>query len=335
MSGVLPGRLLQWAMPAPYEQLTPDLILDAVESVGLLPSGGLLALNSYENRVYQIEMEDGSFLVGKFYRPERWTDEAILEEHAFSLALAEAEISAVTPLAIDDATLFRYQDYRFALFPRQGGHPPNLENEDDLEVLARTIARMHAFGAVEPFQHRRALSIDYLGHESREFLLGSDLIADEFRQAYATTTEHLLAHIAPLLGDMPLQRIHGDCHMGNVLWRDDVPHFVDFDDCVMGPPIQDLWMLLNGERAEQTYQLSLILDAYQEFYEFDTNSLALIEPLRTLRIIHHAAWIGRRWDDPAFPLAFPGFDSAKYWSDHILALKEQQAKVTEPPLTYM
>ena len=335
MSGVLPGRLLQWAMPAPYEQLTPDLILDAVESVGLLPSGGLLALNSYENRVYQIEMEDGSFLVGKFYRPERWTDEAILEEHAFSLALAEAEISAVTPLAIDDATLFRYQDYRFALFPRQGGHPPNLENEDDLEVLARTIARMHAFGAVEPFQHRRALSIDYLGHESREFLLGSDLIADEFRQAYATTTEHLLAHIAPLLGDMPLQRIHGDCHMGNVLWRDDVPHFVDFDDCVMGPPIQDLWMLLNGERTEQTYQLSLILDAYQEFYEFDTNSLALIEPLRTLRIIHHAAWIGRRWDDPAFPLAFPGFDSAKYWSDHILALKEQQAKVTEPPLTYM
>lgn len=335
MSGVPPERLLQWAMTAPYEQLTPELILDAVESVDLLPSGGLLALNSYENRVYQIEMDDGSFLVGKFYRPERWTDAAILEEHAFSLSLAEAEISAVTPLQLKGETLFSYQGYRFALFPRQGGHPPNLENEDDLEVLSRTIARMHAFGAVAPFQHRRPLSIDYLGHESRDFLLASNLIADEFMEAYATTTEHLLSHIAPMVVDMPLQRIHGDCHMGNVLWRDDLPHFVDFDDCVMGPPIQDLWMLLSGERADQTYQLSVILDAYQEFYEFDTNTLALIEPLRTLRIIHHAAWIGRRWDDPAFPLAFPGFDSAKYWSDHILTLKEQQAALTEPPLTYM
>ena len=322
-------------MQTPYDTLSPDKILDAVESVDLMPSGGLLALNSYENRVYQIEMDEGGFLVGKFYRPERWTDAAILEEHKFSLQLAEAEISVVTPIEIDGDTLFEFDGFRFALFPRQGGHPPNLENEDDLEVLARTIARMHAFGNIEPFEHRRSLNVDILGTQSREYLIGSGYIPNDVIDAYTSTTEHLLERITPIFADVPNQRIHGDCHMGNVLWRDDTPHFVDFDDCVMAPPIQDLWMLLSGERADQTYQLSVILDAYIEFYEFDTRTLALIEPLRTLRIMHHAAWIGRRWDDPAFPRAFPFFETSRYWSEHLLSLREQMAILDEPPLTYL
>ncbi|NKC00807.1 MAG: serine/threonine protein kinase [Pseudomonadales bacterium] len=322
-------------MQTPYDSLSPDKILDAVESVGLTPSGGLLALNSYENRVYQIEMDEGGFLVGKFYRPERWTDAAILEEHKFSLQLAEAEISVVTPIAIEGTTLFEFDGFRFALFPRQGGHPPNLENEDDLEVLSRTIARMHAFGDIEPFEHRRGLTVEILGIQSREYLIGSGYIPDDVIDAYTSTTEHLLERITPLFKDVPRQRIHGDCHMGNVLWRDDTPHFVDFDDCVMGPPVQDLWMLLSGERADQTYQLSVILDAYQEFFEFDTRTLALIEPLRTLRIMHHAAWIGRRWNDPAFPRAFPFFETSRYWSEHLLSLREQMAILDEPPLTYL
>lgn len=322
-------------MQTPYDTLSPDRILDAVESVDLLPSGGLLALNSYENRVYQIEMEDGGFLVGKFYRPERWTDEAIIEEHQFTMELAEAEISVVTPLVINGRTLFEFAGFRFALFPRQGGHPPNLENEDDLEVLARTVARMHARGSVTPFKHRQNLSVQNLGHASRTYLLESDFIPEDIVSAYATTTEHLLEKVEPLFANYPSQRIHGDCHMGNVLWRDDTPHFVDFDDCVMGPPVQDLWMLLSGERSDQTYQLSLILDAYQEFHDFDTSTLRLIEPLRTLRIMHHAAWIGRRWSDPAFPLAFPFYETARYWSEHLLSLREQLSILDEPPLTYL
>ena len=319
----------------PYAKLRPELILDAIESVDLLPSGGLLALNSYENRVYQVEMEDGSFLVAKFYRPQRWEDAAILEEHAFTQALADAEISVVAPLVLSGRTLFEHAGFRFALFPRQGGHPPNLENESDLEVLSRTIGRMHAVGSQSRFEHRATLTPARLGHASREFLLGSRFIPDELRAAYETTTAHLLAHIDEVYGAPQAIRLHGDCHMGNVLWRNQTPHFVDFDDCISGPPIQDLWMLLSGERADQTYQLSVILDAYQEFYEFDVSSLRLIESLRTLRIMHHAAWIARRWQDPAFPQAFPWFDSPRYWSDHLLSLREQQAQLLESPLTYL
>ena len=319
----------------PYAKLRPELILDAIESVDLLPSGGLLALNSYENRVYQVEMEDGSFLVAKFYRPQRWEDAAILEEHAFTQALADAEISVVAPLVLSGRTLFEHAGFRFALFPRQGGHPPNLENESDLEVLSRTIGRMHAVGSQSRFEHRATLTPARLGHASREFLLGSRFIPDELHAAYETTTAHLLAHIDEVYGAPQAIRLHGDCHMGNVLWRNQTPHFVDFDDCISGPAIQDLWMLLSGERADQTYQLSVILDAYQEFYEFDVSSLRLIESLRTLRIMHHAAWIARRWQDPAFPQAFPWFDSPRYWSDHLLSLREQQAQLLESPLTYL
>ena len=318
----------------PYANLSPDLILEALESVGLQPNGGLLALNSYENRVYQAEMEDGSFVVTKFYRPGRWSEAAIREEHKFTFELREAEISVVAPMRVAAESLFEHQSFRFAVYPRQGGHPPNLENADDLEVLARTIGRMHAVGSSAAFAHRPALTCQRLGDDSRSFLLEHDFVPADIEPAYASVTEHLLQRIEPLLASLPAIRVHGDCHMGNVLWRDDTPHFVDFDDCVMGPPIQDLWMLLSGERAEQTQQLSLILDAYTTFYDFDARTLGAIEALRTLRIMHHAAWIARRWHDPAFPSAFPWFDSPRFWSDHLLELREQQALLDEPPLTY-
>jgi Ser/Thr protein kinase RdoA (MazF antagonist) len=318
----------------PYDKLSPELILEALESTGLQPNGGLLALNSYENRVYQAELDDGGFVVAKFYRPHRWSDAAIREEHNFTFELSDAEISVVAPMRIDAESLFEYETYRFAVYPRQGGHPPNLENEDDLEVLARTIARLHAVGSAAVFDHRPALTCERLGAQSRSFLLEQQFVPLDIEPAYASVTEHLLQRIEPLLATLPVTRIHGDCHMGNVLWREDTPHFVDFDDCVMGPPIQDLWMLLSGERADQTYQLNLILDAYTTFYDFDASTLSAIEALRTLRIMHHAAWIARRWHDPAFPAAFPWFESPRFWSDHLLELREQQALLDEPPLTY-
>jgi len=319
----------------PYANLSPDLILDAMESVGFEPNGGLLALNSYENRVYQVELEDGSFVVTKFYRPQRWTAAAIREEHAFTFELRDAEISVVSPLLIDGESLFEYENFKFSVYPRQGGHPPNLENEDDLEVLARTIGRMHAVGASVKFEHRHALTASRLGHDSRNFLLASQFVPLDVETAYATTTEHLLARVDPIIASLQHIRIHGDCHMGNVLWRDNTPHFVDFDDCVMGPPIQDLWMLLSGERVDRTLQINVILDAYTTFCDFSVASLASIEALRSLRLMHHAAWIARRWSDPAFPVAFPWFESARFWSEHLTELREQLSLLDEPPLTYM
>ncbi len=322
-------------MYLPFENLGPEAILAALESVGLEPNGGLLALNSYENRVYQAQTEGLEFYVVKFYRPGRWTYEAIEEEHNFSYELLDSDISVVAPIQIDGSTIFDFAGYHFAIFQRQGGHPPNLENKNDLEVLSRSIARIHAIGAKKPFAHREIFSIDRLGTASREFILNSDFLPPELIESYAATTQILLDCIEPTMIESQQIRIHGDCHMGNVLWRNDISHFVDFDDCLNGPPIQDLWMLLSGERQEQLHQINTILDAYNEFYEFSPSSLAAIEPLRTLRMIHHSAWIGKRWDDPAFPLAFPFFSSAKYWSDHILSLREQESKLLEEPLYYL
>lgn len=319
----------------PYAKLSPELILDAMESVGFEPNGGIMALNSYENRVYQVELEDGSFVVTKFYRPGRWTTPAIVEEHAFSFELAEAEISVVAPLLIDGTSLFEYGDFQFAVYPRQGGHPPNLEDEDNLAVLARTIGRMHAIGAQKDFEFRAALTSQRLGHDSRTYLLEQQFVPLDIERAYETVTADLLTRIDPVIAALPAIRIHGDCHMGNVLWRVDTPHFVDFDDCVMGAPIQDLWMLLSGERPDQTLQLNLILDAYTTFYDFNPATLGAIEALRTLRLMHHAAWIARRWQDPAFPVAFPWFESPRFWSDHLLELREQMALLDEPALMYM
>ena len=317
----------------PFAGLSPDSILDAMEAAGFAPTGGLLELNSYENRVYQIELEDGSFVVPKFYRPERWSTLQIGEEHAFTLELRDAELPVVAPLDRDGTTLFEHAGFRYAIYPRQGGHTPNLEVEENLRVLARTLARIHAIGSTRPFQHRPALTVARLGTESRAFLLEHGFVPAELESAYASVTGHLLDRIGPALAGMPATgRIHGDCHLGNLLWRGDTPHFVDFDDCVNGPPMQDLWMLLSGEREERQAQLGLIVDAYEVFHEFDDRAPGWIEPLRTLRMMHHAAWIARRWHDPAFPRAFPWFDSPRYWSEHVLALREQQAALDEPPL---
>jgi len=320
---------------SPFENLGPETILAALESVGFEPNGSLLALNSYENRVYQAQTENLEFYVAKFYRPDRWTHEAIKEEHDFSYELLDSDISVVAPIKIEGSTIFDFAGYHFAIFPRQGGHPPNLENKDDLEVLSRSIARIHAIGSKKTFKHREIFSMERLGTRSREFILGSDFLPPELVESYATTSQNLLNAIDPSLIESQQIRIHGDCHMGNVLWRNDISHFVDFDDCLNGPPIQDLWMLLSGERQDQLHQVNTILDAYNEFYEFNPATLTVIEPLRTLRMIHHAAWIGKRWEDPAFPLAFPFFNSARYWSDHILTLKEQESKLVEEPLYYL
>jgi Ser/Thr protein kinase RdoA (MazF antagonist) len=293
--------------PAPYESLTPDTILDALESIGLEPSGSLLALNSYENRVYQAGLEDQSFIVVKFYRPERWSDAAIAEEHQFTQTLFDEELSVVTPMALTttDAgqqTVFQHGGFRFAVFARQGGHPPNLENLDDLEVLSRTIARMHAVGARQPFEHRPQINVQRFGHDSRNFLLENNFLPPEMEAAYATVSEHLLQRIEPLMINVPNVRIHGDCHMGNILWRDDVPHFVDFDDCMMGPPIQDLWMLLSGERYDQT---GTACDCSRRVQRFLFIRCRHTGPHRT--IAHPAHNASRRMDSPA--LARPGIPS--------------------------
>ncbi|MDP6376638.1 MAG: serine/threonine protein kinase [Pseudomonadales bacterium] len=317
----------------PFFNLSPDVILDALEDVGFRPTGSLLALNSFENRVYQVELEDDSFVVTKFYRPGRWSDAQILEEHTFTLELTEAELPCVAPLVRNDISLFPYEGHRFAVYPRQGGRPPDLEIEDNLKVLARTLARIHAYGATADFEHRVTLDYQRFGFDSRTYLIENDWIPVEMSEAYASITEHLLDRITDLWPADPGMRIHGDCHMGNLLWRDETPNFVDFDDCATGPPIQDLWMLLSGSRDERQRQLNVILEAYEPFFHFNGGELRLIEPLRTLRIMYHAAWIARRWEDPAFPVAFPWFGDMRFWSQHVLELREQQAALDEPPLS--
>lgn len=317
----------------PYAGLSPEAVLDAIDALGFRTDGTLTALNSYENRVYQVGLEEEAPIIAKFYRPNRWSNEAILEEHAFTRELVEMELPCVAPMLRGERTLFDHDGYRFALFPRQAGHPPNVEDFDVLAVLGHALGRMHAVGAVKPFEHRVAISVERLGLEAVQDLLEGGFIPDEMRPAYEAVTTQLLERIAPVMATVAtVQRIHGDCHLGNLLWRYDAPNFVDFDDTAMGPAIQDLWMLLAGDRAERSGQLSELVTAYDEFASLDIRELPLIEPLRTLRIMHHAAWIARRWNDPAFPVAFPNFNTLRYWSDHVLALKEQLAALDEPPL---
>jgi Ser/Thr protein kinase RdoA (MazF antagonist) len=321
--------------PKPYEDLSPDLILDAVESLGLIPDGHLLALNSYENRVYQVGLDEAPPVIAKFYRPERWSDAAILEEHAFSQELAEREIPAVAPLAPRGETLHLHRGYRFSLSPRRGGRSPELDDPQVLEWIGRFLGRIHALGAVRPFEHRPTLDIASFGTEPRDYLLAQGWIPSELLPAYESVAEQALACVHACFeraGEVAQIRLHGDCHRGNLLWTDAGPHFVDFDDARMGPAVQDLWMLLGGERTEQTRQLSDVLAGYEDFYDFDRRELHLVEGLRTLRQIHYAAWLARRWEDPAFPLAFPWFNTQRYWQDHILALREQIAAMEEGPL---
>ncbi|MGZ5050270.1 MAG: serine/threonine protein kinase [Methylobacter sp.] len=319
----------------PFSALTPDLILNALDSVGLHCDGRLLALNSYENRVYQAGMTDASFLIAKFYRPGRWPSEAIQEEHDFVQELFDADLPVVSAMLFDNQTLIQRDGFRFSVFPRQGGRVPELEGRDKLEWMGRFIGRIHAVGAARPFKHRPMLDIESFGDEPRTYLLANNFIPTELIEAYRTVSEHALNGVRRCFeraGKIKNLRLHGDCYPGNILWTDDGPHFVDFDDCRMGPAIQDLWMLLSGDRTEMTAQLSHLLTGYRTFYDFDTRELHLIEALRTLRLIHYSAWIACRWDDPAFPVAFPWFDTPRYWQDRIIELREQIALMDEGPL---
>lgn len=322
-------------MSHPYANLTPDTVLDAVEAAGYLPTGSLLALNSYENRVYQIGEETHRFLVAKFYRPGRWSDAQILEEHDFALQLAELEIPIVAPLADDNGqTLRQFEGFRFALFPRRGGRSPELDDPDTQYRLGQFLGRIHALGASRPFVHRPEITPDSFGADSIAFLLEHDFLPPEYLKQYRDLAEDLLRTIRERFAAVPFTsiRLHGDFHPGNILWTETGAHLVDLDDCRMGPAVQDLWMLLSGDRAQMSLQLDEILAGYEEFFDFDRRELALIEPLRTLRLLYYAAWLARRWDDPAFPMAFPWFNTVKYWEEQVLTLREQQLRLAEPPL---
>jgi len=320
-----------------FANLTPDAILDSVEAQGLACDGRFLALNSYENRVYRIGLEEGPPLVAKFYRPGRWSDQAILEEHHFTLALAEQEIPVIAPIQDEEgASLHRQGPYRFALYPCRGGRPPELDNPHHLKQLGRFVGRIHALGAVRAFRWRPTLDITSYAVEPRAFLLDQGFVPAHLVVAYESLTRDLIGQLEALFGrvQVPAIRLHGDCHPGNILWGEAGAHIVDFDDARMGPAVQDLWMFLAGDRVEMTAQLADLLEGYSQFRDFDPAELQLIEGLRTLRLIHYAAWIASRWDDPAFPQAFPWFNTDRYWEEHVLSLREQAALLQEPPLVW-
>ncbi len=323
----------------PYAGLTPDVVLAAVDSLGLYTDGHQLALNSYENRVYQIGIEANSgsrFVVVKFYRPLRWNDAQILEEHAFLESLDRAEIPCVKPITFNGSTLHTYQGFRFSVFARQAGRSPDLESAQTLEWLGRFIGRIHMVGARQHFKHRLSLNLQ-TAIDARQWILSSPYLSPELLPAWKSISEQAIEAIRDALTQAKANhianiRLHGDCHPGNVMWTEQGPHFVDFDDAMQGPAIQDLWMLLSGERAVAEQQLGSIIKGYEQFADFNDHELALIEPLRTIRLLHYSAWIGKRWADPAFPAAFPWFDSPRYWQDRILELREQVGAMQESPL---
>lgn len=320
----------------PFDQLTPEFIVAATESVGMLCDGRLLALNSYENRVYQVGREDDKPVVVKFYRPGRWSRAAILEEHAFAHELQQAQVPVVAPLCFANESLFQRDNFLFAIYPRQGGRWPELSTTDDREWLGRFLGRIHAIGGRGRFQHRARLDIVRNADESQRFLQQQGWIPQHLEAAYTSIARELIARMRDTLqsfGALRELRLHGDCHLGNVLWVEGQgPHFVDLDDCMTGPAIQDFWMLLSGNRDEQALQLREIVTGYSQFADFDYRELALIETLRTLRQMTYAAWLARRWDDPAFPKAFPWFGEPKFWERHVLDLREQLAAFDEPLL---
>jgi len=338
----------------PFAQLTPQQVLDALASIGLYGDGRLMALSSYENRVYQVHLEDDSAVVAKFYRPERWSDRQIEEEHAFSHALMQDDIPVIGPLVIQGRSLHQSQDFYFSVSPRRGGRRPELEDGEVLEWIGRFLARIHTVGAQGGFVHRPALNIQSFGWDAREWLLSHDCIPLDVQSVWDKASQQALALVAEhsaLLASAPgtdlanesgirTLRLHGDCHPGNILWTPlDVPaadgpgpHFVDMDDARTGPAVQDLWMLLSGERAQRNWQLAALLDGYEQFRDFDRRELALIEPLRTLRLLHYSAWLARRWHDPIFPINFPWFGSSDYWQGQVQVLQDQIEAMQEDPL---
>jgi len=324
----------------PYQYLTPDTVIEAVESTGRFSDARILALNSYENRVYQVGLDDGEPVIAKFYRPRRWTAEQILEEHQFTQYLFDLDLPVVPPLVInldsDTATLAKQGDFMFALYPRQGGRAPELDNLEHLHQLGRFIGRIHAAGKAFALQHRIKFTVARFGSDCVEYLLTNGFIPSDLHEAYRAVTNEILAEIVdnnPESDAFEQITLHGDCHSGNVLWRNERPHFVDFDDVLTGPAIQDLWMLLSGDLSNRQKQLSEIIEGYEMFMPFNLAELRLIEPLRALRLLHYNAWLARRWHDPAFPLCFPWFNTPRYWSEHILECKEQLSQLREPALT--
>lgn len=319
--------------PTPFATLTPDRVLSAIERAGFACDGHLLALNSYENRVYRVGLDDGASVIAKFYRRGRWSDAAIAEEHAFAEELANAEIPVVAPLhRTPQSCLWIDDDLRFALFPNRPGRTPELEDPAVLEWIGRFLGRIHAQGSAAKFRTRPALTIARFGHEPVAYLRAHGFIPQDLRPAYDSIADALLEQIGTvfdLVGPVRQIRLHGDCHPGNILWTAAGPHFVDLDDCMTGPAIQDLWMLVSGGPAELRAQLDDLLEGYGEFADFDRHEIALVEPLRTLRIMHYAGWLARRWEDPAFPRAFPWFVEPKYWEQHVLNLREQIAAMEE------
>lgn len=314
-----------------FSGLDPDTILDALEAKGIYPQSGLLALNSYENRVYQFIDDNNTRLVVKFYRPARWSNQQILEEHTFAQELADNEIPVVAPLNINGGTLHEHKGYRFTVFPSVGGRQFENDNLDQLEWMGRFIGRIHSVSKAKPFEFRPSITVESYLSLPHQILTQSTLLPAHLKTAFFAILDPVIAQTQQCYKPTAGIRLHGDCHPGNILWRDG-PTFVDLDDSRMGPAIQDLWMMLSGDRQQQLLQLDTLIEAYEEFSEFDTSELTLIEPLRAMRMINYMAWLSQRWEDPAFPRAFPWFAEDKYWEGQILALKEQLSALQEPPL---
>lgn len=321
-----------------FQTLDPVQILDAIDDAGWQTDGRVSALNSYENRVYSIGLEDGTSVVAKFYRPGRWSDATILEEHAFCDALIERDIPVIAPIKDKEGSSLHHTGlFRFSLFPRAGGRPPELDNPEQLAVIGRTIGRLHLVADSHQFNHRPFIDAERLGDESADFLLSSPVLPADQAHIYESVINDLLPEVHDCMESIDYEEIclHGDFHPGNILWGSDgTPHLLDFDDAATGPAMQDLWMFISGDRRYAQARLGDLLDGYYEFREFDEREIALIEPLRTLRIIHYAAWIARRWEDPAFVQAFPFFSSARFWDEHIQSLREQRVALDEPFLVY-
>lgn len=319
-----------------FSSLTPDLILDAIESLGIYPQSGLIALNSYENRVYQFVADDNKRYVVKFYRPQRWTDEQIIEEHEFAQQLADAEVPMVAPMLIEGKSLHHFGGYRFTLYPSVGGRSFENDNLDHLEWMGRFIGRIHQVGQQQKFQHRPQISCQEYLFDAQKILLNSELMPTSIELPFKTIVEQLVERCAAQYQAQNYQniRLHGDCHAGNILWRDG-PFFVDLDDARSGPAVQDIWMMLSGDRNQQMLQLETMIEGYEEFCPFDTRELKLIEPLRAMRMLHYMGWIAKRWADPAFQHSFSWFAEQRYWEQQILAFKEQLAALNEEPLRLM
>lgn len=318
-----------------FSSLSPDLILDGIESTGVQVDSGLLALNSYENRVYQFHDENKVKYVTKFYRPQRWSKEAIHEEHQFALELANEELPMVAPLVIDGTSLFEHNGYHFAMFPCRGGRIFEVDNLDQLEWMGRFIGRIHAVASRQKFLHRTTINTEDKLVRARSVIKSSGFVDISIENAFFTILDQVIELATQQYKPSDLIRLHGDCHAGNILWTDDGPHFVDLDDCCTGPAIQDLWMMLSGDRANQILQLDTLLGGYEEFHSFEMKELALVESLRTMRVVNYMAWLCERWQDPAFPHNFPWFNTAKYWEQQVLMLKEQYAALQQPSISLL